>query len=234
MHAKAGAVGGGSRRHVGFAPAARPGGARSAPARRRPRAPPSRPCVRSQACARPVRTPLRAWTCSGERADVPPAASRRSPRGARRRRPRHQRAGCRRGRRQRADLAVGGKPGNALAASDVEYLDSVGTFVGESTERNRQLRAVRAERQPVHGGRQAKRRSKQLAPADVPDPHRAPHLRRGEQIALAEGERVDGSRVDRPRAPGSAKERAELLSRLDVPNPDAATLSRHRQPTSIG
>ena len=134
----------------------------------------------------------------------------------------------------RLDLAVGGKPRNPLAACDVEDLDSVGTFVGESTERNRQLRAVRAERQPEHGGRQAQRRSKQLAPADVPDPHRAPHLRRGEQIALAEGERLDGSRVGRPRAPGSAKERAELLSRLGVPDPDAATLSRHRQPPSIG
>ena len=164
---------------------------------------------------------------------------------ARRRRPRHPRAGCRRGRRNRADLAAGGKPGNPLAASDVEDLDSVRTFVGVSAERNRQLRAVRAERQPEHGCRQVQRRSKQLAPAHVPDPHGAPHLRRGEQIALAEGERRDGSWVDNVikrgapgapvhGAPGSAKERAELLSRLDVPNSDAATLCRHRQPASIG
>ena len=133
----------------------------------------------------------------------------------------------------RADLAVGGKPGNPLAASDVEDLDSVRTFVGVSTERNRQLRAVRAERQPEHGCRQAQRRSKQLAPADVPDPHRAPHLRRGEQIALAEGERRDGSRVEAsgPRGPRGARRSApscspDSTSQTPTPPPSPATASR--------
>lgn len=93
---------------------------------------------------------------------------------------------------------------------------------------------VGAECQPQHEERQAQRRADQLAPVEVPDPHRAPNPRRSQQIVFAEGERLDVSWVLRPRATGSAQKRADPLFGPDVPDPDAATFPRHRQPTPVG
>ena len=119
-----------------------------------------------------------------------------------------------------------------LAASDVEYLDPVGTLVGGGTERESPA-ASRPGGTPARAQRRQAQRALEAARAGRgPRSHRTPPPpRRADRPGRRRAPRRFAGWL--PGAPGSAKERAELLSRLGVPDPDAA-LSCHRQPTSIG
>ena len=76
---------------------------------------------------------------------------------------------------------------------------------------------------------------RQLAPVEVPDPHRAPHVRRGEQTAR--GRRRAPGRCRGCSAPGPRGARRSGPTRFPDPasqSPTPPPRSGHRQPTPVG